>query len=73
MSVNILDGFISHINLTINGKKVNFLDIIKNKAKLLTINHTHNITHFDKDFNFYLLKDRHDYVLAVKVLRKDSI
>ena len=66
-------GFITHINLNINGILVNFLDIIKNNAKILRKNHPDNRIHFDKDFKFYLLKYRHDYVLAIKILGKDSI
>ena len=67
----ISNGVITDIYLTINGELVNFLDIIKSKAKLLRKNHIDNIIHFDKDFKFYLLKDRYDYVLAVKVLEEN--
>ena len=40
---------------------------------MLRANHKDNITIFDKDFKFYSLKDKYDYVLAVKVLGHDYL
>ena len=68
----IRDNIITYINLNVKGKQVNFLDIIKNKAKLIGTSHKHNITSFDKDFKFYLLIDKYEYVLAIKTLTNDS-
>lgn len=73
LSVNISNGFITNINLTINGNKFNFLDLINNKAKLLRTNHKDKITSFDENWMFYLLKDKYDYVLAVKILKPGFI
>lgn len=66
LAVEISGTTISDIILVLAGKKVNFLDVIKNKAKLLRANHVNNITSFDKSFKFYLLLDKNHYVLAVK-------
>ena len=71
--LSVKDGFITSIPLTIDGISSNFLDIIKNKAKLLRTNHVDNITSFYSNFKFYLLKDKYDYVLAVKILSSTSI
>lgn len=67
LSVDIYNGIITKINLTIKYNDVNFLDIIKNKAKLLRAKHKDNITYFDEKFKFYLLNDKSLYVLAVKI------
>ena len=66
----ISNDIITNIIITINGKNINFLDIIKNGAKFLTNNHKDNIIQFDKYFKFYLLIDKFNYLLAVKVLDK---
>lgn len=68
LNVIISDGIITHIDLIIDSKLVNFLDIIKDNAKLLRKNHKDNITSFDKDFKFYLLKNKYQCVLAIKTL-----
>lgn len=73
LSVDIDNGFITAINLNLNNNQVNFLDLIKDKAKLLRSNHIDNITCFDHNFKFYLLKDKYDYVLAIKTLQDGSI
>lgn len=67
------NGFINTIIITIKGNKVNFIDIIKNKAKFLRLNHNDCITSFDSNFKFYLLKDKSDFVLAVKYVNKYSV
>ena len=72
LSVSVSNGVITNINITINNKQVNFLDLIRNKAKVLTHNHKDNITHFDENFRFYLLKDNSDFVLAIKKLSVNS-
>lgn len=71
--VNISNGFITYIYLTINNNQINFLDVIKDKAKLLRSNHMDNITTFDQNLKFYLLKDKFDYVLTIKILGDSSI
>ena len=73
LPVNVLNGVITHIDISIDGKLVNFLDIIINKAKILRAKHKDNITSFDQYFKFYLLKDKYDCVLAVKILGPNTI
>lgn len=63
----IKNDIIESIIITIDGKVVNFIDIIKNRVKFLKSKHKDNTSSFDKGYKFYLLKDRYDYVLAVKV------
>ena len=67
----VVNGFVTNINIIIKNKLVNFIDIIKSKAKFLRTNHKDNITSFDSNFKFYLLNEKYDYVLAVKVLYKN--
>ena len=66
LPVNVLDGKITYIKLIINNKQVNYLDVIKDKAKLLKSGHIYNISSFENKYRFYKLKDKFDYVLAVK-------
>ena len=66
LEVKVSDNIITFISISINGKQVNFLDLIKEKAKILPNTHKDNIISFDKAFNFYLLRDKYKYVLAVK-------
>lgn len=66
-------GLITHINIDYDGKSIKFLDVIKNSAKLIRRGHKDNITSFDEGFKFYLLKDRIDFVLAVKILGANTI
>lgn len=73
LPLNISNGIITHIITTINGKTVNFLDVIKNAAKVLRASHIDNIINLDENFKFYLLKDKYHYVLAVKALGNNSI
>lgn len=73
LPVNIYNGIITNISVTIKNNQVNFLDVIKAKAKLLRSNHKDNITCFDANFKFYLLKDRYAYILAIKILEHTSI
>lgn len=51
----------------------NFIYIIIDKAKILRPNHKDKIIYFDSDWKFYLLKDKFDYILAIKVLNTNSI
>ena len=67
LPVEISDGVITDIHIEIDGKLVNFLDVIKAKANILRAKHKDNITSFDAQYKFYLLKDKYDYVLAVKI------
>ena len=50
LTVLVDNGFITNIILNILGKDVNFLDIIKEKAKYLPTNHKDNIRSFDDNF-----------------------
>ena len=62
----IVNNKIVNISLTIDNKKVNFLDIINEKASMLKrVNHVDNIRSFDSSFKFYLIRDKSNYVLAV--------
>lgn len=73
LPVNVSNGIITNIYININDKRVNFLDLIRHKAKVLRPNHKDNITVFDENFKFYLLKDKGDFVLAIKKLKSNSI
>lgn len=73
MTTKVVNSFVTNINIKINDKQVNFINIIKSKASMLIrTNHKNNITLFDSNFKFYLLNEKHDYVLAVKILDKNS-
>lgn len=54
-----------------SGNRVNFLDIIIiiEKGKMLRKNHKDKRTLFDENWKFYKLKDKYDYVLAVKIVK----
>ena len=74
LHTQVADGYIINIRLkTINDKTfINFLDLIKGKAKFLKSTHKDNITQFDSSFSFYLLKaNNSSYVLAVKKVDTD--
>lgn len=73
LNVKVTNGAISHLYLEIYGKLTNFIDIIIDKTKVLRPNHRDKIIYFDTDWKFYLLKDKFDYILAVKVLNANSI
>lgn len=67
-------GNIKYIHLIYKDNHINFLDIIRNKAVLLGINHVDHIISFDNLYKFYLLKDKKfDYVLAIKWLDDKTI
>jgi hypothetical protein len=55
----------------VKGNKVNFLGIIKDKAKLLRSNYTDNITSFDKHAKFYLVRYTVPFVLVIN--KKDNV
>lgn len=73
LTVLVDNGFITNIILKILGKDINFLDIIKEKAKYLPTNHRDDITRFEDNFKFYHLKEKTDYVLAVNIIDNLSI
>ena len=73
LTVLVDNGFITNIILKILGKDINFLDIIKEKAKYLPTNHRDNITRFEDNFKFYHLKEKTDYGLAVNIRDNLSI
>lgn len=72
LSVIVSYGVITYIKTTINDIEVNFLDLIRKRAKVLRLNHKDNIINFDENFRFYKLKDKGDYVLAIKKLSDNS-
>ena len=55
------------------GIESNFLDTIKQKANMLPKNHKDKITVFDNKYLFYFLKDKTNYILAVKQLDSNNI
>lgn len=68
------NGLITNIILIHNKVIINFLETIRDKAKFLSINHKDNITNFNGDYKFYLLKDKSgDFVLAVRIVNAFSI
>lgn len=68
------NGYISYIKLAIDNKTINFIDIIREKAKFLRANHKDNIVWFDCSWRFYFLMEmRSKYVLAIKYLDKFTI
>ena len=65
---------ITSIDLFVNNKHVNFLELIKNKNKFLSTYHADNISCFDSYFNFYYLKDyKSFYVLAIKQVHNFNV
>lgn len=63
------NGLITNIIVIHNKVLINFLDTIRNKAKFLSINNKDNITNFNGDYKFYLLKNKSgDFVLAVRIV-----
>ena len=73
LGVTIVNGFITGIDLIIKNNRVNFMNIILDKARILKTNHRDKITSFNENFKFYLLKDKYDYILAVNTLDSNSI
>lgn len=71
LNKTINNHIITNVDVVIKGNKVNFLDIIKDKAKLLRSNHTDNITSFDKDAKFYLVRYTVPFVLVIN--KKDNV
>ena len=68
------NGLITNIILNHNKAQLNFIEIIRNKAKFFRPYHKHNITSFANDYKFYLLKDNSgDFVLAVRIISAFSI
>lgn len=73
LHVTITNDIITAIHLSIKGERVNFLTIIKNKAIILRVNHQDKITIFDKNWKFYLLKDKAKYILAINKIVDGSM
>lgn len=61
-------GFITAINLFMNNRNINFLQVIVNKSKLLRKNHKDRIERFNDSFKFYLVHDVTSYVLAINII-----
>jgi len=51
------NSLITHVYLNQNNVSINFLDLIKDKAKFLKLTHKDNISEFDKNYKFYKYKD----------------
>src|SRR6266567_2760366 len=66
LNIVVENNKILDIILIFNNKRINFLDVIRDK-------HSDNITDFDPSFKFYLLKDVNYYILAVKYIEKSSL
>lgn len=73
LNLVIQDGNLTNIELNLSGVIVNFLDIIRAKAKFLKPKHSDNIVSFDSGYSFYLLRDYTNYILAIKTLGSYSI
>ncbi len=73
LNIVVENNKILDIILIFNNKRINFLDVIRNKAKFIRAKHSDNITDFDPSFKFYLLKDVNYYILAVKYIEKSSL
>ena len=75
LDVVIVNNKIVNICLIINNNKVNFLEKIKEKASMLKrVNHTDNITSFDSNFKFYLIRgENNNYILALNHINDKSI
>src|SRR6266704_1699950 len=73
LNIVVENNKILDIILIFNNKRINFLDVIRNKAKFIRAKHSDNITDFDPSFKFYLLKDVNYYILSVKYIEKSSL
>lgn len=68
------NGLITNIILTYNKVQLNFLEIIRKKAKFLSLKHNDNITNFNTDYKFSLLNDKSGhFVLVVRIINDFSI
>ena len=63
------NNYINYIGITIYNKTINFMDLIKNKARYIKSNNTlleKKDTSFDSLYKFYVFKgERFNYVLAI--------
>lgn len=67
-------NIISQIIVSIGNKKVNFIDLIKGKAKILGSKHYLNITSFDSYFKFFILKDYRSYfVMGLNTVNNTNV
>jgi hypothetical protein len=73
LNTTVDDNYVTDIDVVINNEKVNFLDIMRDKAKVLRGAHKDKITHFDKGFKFYLLKNNVSYVLGIHETDKNNV
>lgn len=73
LPVTTSNGQITHINVVLNDNPVNFLSVIRDNAKIIKQGHKDKITIFDDGFKFYLLRDKVDFILAIKVLGANSV
>ena len=55
LAVDISENIITNIILSIHNKEINFLEVIKESAKLLRANHQDNITKFYKNFIYLMI------------------
>jgi hypothetical protein len=72
LDVVINEGYITNIPIKIDGRDKDFLKIIQDKTKLLSVNHDDKINSFDSGFKFYFVNEVNPYILAIKH-KDDSI
>jgi len=53
----------------LNGRRVNFLDIITDKTSFIREGHKNSIIEYDSKFKFYYILDKNPNVLAIKTIR----
>ena len=73
LDIQIVNNVITDIVLIYKNKRINFMDVIKEKAKFLSKSHKDNINTFDTSYKFYLLKDIRYYILAIKIIDNNTI
>lgn len=73
LEVVIDKNLITDIVVHMDSKTVNFLSVIRDRAKLLRTAHKDNIISFDSAFQFYLVRDKLSYVLAIKQINQHTI
>jgi hypothetical protein len=69
------NNIINDIKITIDGKEVNFMDIIKEKCSYLRDKHMDNITTFDASYKFYRIinKNKKHFVLGISITDNQSV
>ena len=73
LDIQIVNNVITDIVLIYKNKRINFMDVIKDKAKFLAKSHKDNITIFDSNYKFYLIKDIRYFILGVRIIDSFTI